>query len=115
MIAIVRIAGQVNLNQDIKDTLDRLNIRRKYHCFVIEKPTEIENGMIQKVKDFVAYGEISKETYEKLKNSLGYQGGKYFRLNPPRKGIDSKKPFGKNKGVLGNNKEKINELILRMI
>lgn len=115
MIAVIRIAGQVNLNKEIKDTLDRLNLRKKYHCAIIEKPAEIEKGMIQKVKDFVAYGEINKETYEKLKAARGYQGEKYYRLNPPRKGIDSKKPFGKNKGVLGDNKEKINELILRMI
>lgn len=115
MIALIRIAGQVNLNKDIKETLERLNLKRKYHCFIIENPNDVEKGMIKKVKEFIAYGEISKETYEKLKKARGYQGEKFFRLNSPRKGIDSKKPFGLNKGVLGDNKEKINELILRMI
>ena len=37
----------------------------------------------------------------------------YFRLHPPRKGINSKVHFPR--GVLGDNKEKINDLILRML
>jgi len=36
-------------------------------------------------------------------------------LHPPRKGIESKKHFGVGKGVLGDNKEKINELLERML
>ncbi len=115
MITLIRIRGRDSIKEDMKETLDRLNLRRKYHCVVIEKPTAVEMGMIKKVKDLIAYGEINEETYDKLKKARGYQGEKYFRLNPPRGGIDSKKPFGLNKGVLGDNKEKINELILRML
>ncbi|KKL95423.1 hypothetical protein LCGC14_1854700, partial [marine sediment metagenome] len=37
----------------------------------------------------------------------------FFRLHPPRKGIKSKLHFPK--GVLGDNKEKINDLVLRML
>jgi len=112
MIAIVRIKGQVKVSAKMKDTLDSLNLREKYNCIVIEKPTDI---MLQKITSFVAYGEISKETYEALKKARGYQGGKFYRLSPPRKGIDSKLAFGIKKGVLGNNKEKINDLIMRML
>jgi large subunit ribosomal protein L30 len=39
----------------------------------------------------------------------------FFRLHPPRGGIDSAKHFGIKKGVLGNNKESINKLIERML
>ncbi len=115
MIAIVRIRGQCSLDKDMADTLDRLNLRTKYSCIVIENPTVIQLGMIHKVKDLIAYGDLNKETLEKLKKARGSQGPKFYRLSPPRKGIDSKKPFGINKGVLGNNKEKINDLISRMI
>ncbi len=115
MIAVIRIRGQTSLDYDVKETFDRLNLKRKYHCIILENPTDIELGMIKKIKDLVAYGEINQDTLNKLKNARGYQGEKYFRLNPPRGGIDSKKPFGMNKGVLGNNKEEINKLILRMI
>jgi hypothetical protein len=37
----------------------------------------------------------------------------FFRLHPPRKGIKSKLHFPK--GVLGDNKEKINDLVKRML
>jgi large subunit ribosomal protein L30 len=121
-IAVIRIKGQVGLNKDINETFERLRLRRKYVCVVFEKPSEVELGMINKVKNFVAFGEITKETYEELKKKRGIKDPNnkgqlkpFFRLHPPRKGIEAKKHFGVNKGVLGNNGEKINELILRML
>ena len=118
-IAIIRIVGKVGLNIKIKETLDRLRIRKKYSCIVLENPNESQLGMIKFVSDFVAFGEINDETYKKLKEMRGKKvNGKlkpFFRLHPPRKGIDSKKHFGVGKGVLGNNKEHINKLIERML
>jgi large subunit ribosomal protein L30 len=117
MIAVIRIAGKVKVGQEIKETLQRLGLKKKYSCVVIEKPTPIEIGMIEKVRDFVAYGEINNETYKKLvdiRRKLT-KSKTHFRLHPPRGGIESKKHFGVGKGILGNNKEKINELIVRML
>ncbi len=123
MIAVIRIKGDVGLEKDIKETFYRMRLRKKYSCVVFENPTEIEMGMIKKVKDFVAFGEITKETYEELKKRRGIKDPNkkgqlkpFFRLHPPRKGIDSKKHFGESsKGVLGDNKDKINDLIMRML
>ena len=140
MIAIIRISGRVNMKTDIEETLDRLRLKRKYACVVI-KDDVITRGMLAKVRDFVAYGEIKKETFEKLIEKRGQlvdktkktdlkkaaeeiEKGKnfsevnlkpFFRLHPPRRGIESKKHFGVGKGILGNNKEKINELVERML
>lgn len=119
MIAIVRIKGRVGLNEKINETLDRLRLRKKYACVVL-KGSEEEMGMIKKVEDFVAYGEIKEDVHKELIKIRGRKGkdGKlkpFFRLHPPRKGIDSKKHFGVKKGVLGNNGDKINELVLRML
>jgi large subunit ribosomal protein L30 len=115
MIAVIRIKGQIGIRKDIKETLERMLLKRKYSCKVFENPTKIELGMIGKVKDFVAFGEINKETFEKLIKARGKKENKFFRLHPPRGGIDSKKHFGVKKGVLGNNQEKINDLIERML
>ena len=115
MIAIIRIRGRVKIKSDAEETLNRLNLRRKYTCIVIEKPKEEQLGMLKKIENLVAFGEIDKETYEELVKKRGKQGKRFFRLHPPRKGIESKKHFGIGKGVLGNNKEKINDLILRML
>ena len=115
MIAIIRIKGQIGIRKDFKETLKRLNLNKKYNCVVIEKPSEVQLGMIKKVQDFVAFGEINDEVYKKLIEARGGKKENFFRLHPPRKGIESKKHFGVGKGVLGNNKDKINELIGRMI
>lgn len=138
MICIIRIRGQVGLKKEINQTLDRLRIRRKYTCVVIN-PNKEQEGMIKKLRDFIAYGEINEKTFEKLIEKRGQlidkakkldskkifeelkKGKKYeelnlkpfFRLHPPRKGINSKLHYPK--GVLGNNKDKINELVERML
>lgn len=141
MIAVIRIHGMVKIKKRTEETLQRLRLRRKYSCVVLLKPIKEQLGMVKKVKDFVAFGEINDETFEKLVEQRGQlinkkkkinvkevvkelEAGKkyeelnlkpFFRLHPPRKGIDSKKHFGVGKGVLGDNKKKINELIRRML
>ncbi|MBA7600716.1 hypothetical protein ES703_07775 [subsurface metagenome] len=138
MICIIRIRGQVGVDKKVKETLNRLRLRRKYSCIVIA-PTKEQFGTIKKMRNFVAFGEIKKDVLEKLIEKRGQlinkekkidikkaveelgKGKKYeelnlksfFRLHPPRKGIKSKLHFPK--GVLGDNKEKINELVKRML
>jgi ribosomal protein L30/L7E len=114
MIAIIRIAGKVGLRKDFEETFQRMNLRRKYSCAIIEKPNQVELGMIKKISDLVAFGEIDEKTLEELKKKREAKNN-VFRLHPPRGGIDSKKHFGVKKGVLGNNKKEINKLILRML
>ena len=117
-IVIIRIKGKIGLKRPIVETFNRLKLRKKYTCVIIED-TPINLGMIKKVKDFIAYGEINNETYQELVKKRGKKDeeGKlkpFFRLHPPRKGIKSKLHFEEG-GVLGNNKEKINDLIRRML
>src|SRR3989344_261515 len=115
MIAIIRIAGCVGLSKDINETFNRLRLRRKYSCAVLDDTRE-NLGMIHKVKDFIAFGEIDDETLKELVAKRKTKIKNFFRLHPARGGIDSKKHFGETKkGVLGNNKDKINDLIRRML
>jgi len=115
MIAVIRIKGQVGLDKKIVETFNRLKLRKKYSCVVIKEPTKEQLGMVEKLRNFVAYGEINDETYKELVEKRGKKSKTFFRLHPPRKGIDSKKHFGVHKGVLGDNKDKINDLIKRML
>jgi large subunit ribosomal protein L30 len=139
MIAIIRIKGMIGLPKAVQETLHRMLLRRKY-ALVVLKETEELNKKLKKIRNYVAYGKIDDKTLkdlvekraqlinkedkldvskvlagigEKKAEDLGIKG--FFRLHPPRKGIDAKKHFGVNKGVLGDNKEKINELIWRML
>ena len=116
MIAVIRIKGQVGVEKDVKETLYRMKIRRKYACVILE-PTKINLGMIKKVRNFVSYGEISKEIHDELVKKRGKEGkdGKlkpFFRLHPPRGGANTKLHYPK--GILGENKE-MDKLIGRML
>ena len=117
MIAVIRIRGQVGLDRKVVDTFDRLRLRKKYSCVVIENPKKEQLGMIKKLRNFVAYGEINDETYKKLVDARGGKTKNFFRLHPPRKGFGrkgTKKTFSAG-GALGYRGEKINDLIKRMI
>ncbi|MCK9405868.1 MAG: 50S ribosomal protein L30 [Methanothrix sp.] len=70
MFAIVRLRGEVNLRPDIKDTLAMLHIHRVNHCVVVKEDPHYR-GMIQKVKDYVAWGEIDDDTLAMLLERRG--------------------------------------------
>lgn len=136
MKAVIRIKGKVNVPEKVGETLNRLRLKRKFACVVV-KPTAENLGMIKKVTNFVAFGDIDKETFMKLvekrgkridkKKGIGnaeefFEGKKkledinikpFFRLHPARGGMDTKQ--GYPKGILGNNKLEINKLIERML
>lgn len=112
MIAVIRIRGQVGINKDVEETFNRLKLKKKYSCVLLE-PTKENLGRIKKLDNFIAFGEINEETHKKLLEKRKTKIENFFRLHPPRKGINSKIHFPK--GVLGNNQDKINELIQRML
>lgn len=70
LLAVVRVRGTVNINQDIKDTLTMLHLTRANHCVLIPQ-TKDYFGMLQKVKDYTTWGEIDKETLVKLIKARG--------------------------------------------
>ncbi len=119
-IAVIRIRGMVGLKSEINSALDRLRLKRKYACVVLENPDASQLGNLKKLRDFVAFGEIEDNTYKELIDKRGKKDAEgklkpFFRLHPARGGMETKKHFGVGKGVLGNNGEGINKLILRML
>ena len=126
-----------------EEALDRLRLRKKYTCVLIDDKKPEMAGMLKVVKDFVAFGEIDEKTLEELLRARGRKIGDkkarveesetaklakeilagknmielglkpFFGLHPARGGINSKKNYPK--GVLGNHREKINDLIRRML
>lgn len=93
MYAIVRLRGTVNVNPDIRYTLRLLHLPRVNHCVVVEE-NGYYAGMIQKVKDYVAWGEISADTLQLLLRRRGrVAGGKrlteeYIRAHTPYSGFE---------------------------
>lgn len=142
MITIIRISGMVEIPKGVQETLHRLRLRKKFACVLLKESSENE-GMLYTVRNFVAYGKIDKGTLAELIKKRGKTIGNkkikidaekvaaelldakvgkkltdfglkpFFGLHPPRGGIDSKIHYPK--GVLGDNQNKINELIRRML
>jgi len=70
MFVLVQVRGTVNTRGDIKDTLKMLRLHHINHCVLIpDTPAYI--GMIRKVKDYIAWGEISAEVLEELLRNRG--------------------------------------------
>ncbi|MFH0868462.1 MAG: 50S ribosomal protein L30 [Candidatus Woesearchaeota archaeon] len=139
-LAVIRIRGLTGVKRDIDDTLKKLRLIKKNCCVVVPK-TGSYLGMIKKIKDYVAWGEISDEAYKSLiekrrreykdrvsdsKGKISYNKfididgkkiKKVFRLNSPKKGYGRKgiKVSFKSGGALGYRGDKINDLLMRMI
>lgn len=119
-IVVIRIKGKTKLRKEIRDTFKILNLHKKFSCAVLSNNSSTK-GMINKVKDYVTFGDISAETFKILSEKKGGKAkGKNkvnFRLNPPKGGFERKgtKVAFKVGGVLGDRKEKINDLIKRML
>jgi large subunit ribosomal protein L30 len=88
MYAIIRLRGDVNVRPEIRYTLRLLRLHSVNHCAVVEE-NDYNKGMIIKVKDYVAWGNISEDTLENLLKDRGrLEGGKrlteeYLRENTP--------------------------------
>ena len=142
IFAVVRIRGSVGITKDLADTLMMLRLHRINHCVIVLKNQNFD-GMLHKARNFITWGEINKETLEKLVAKRGrFAGDKrvtdlnyakelahlilsgknvketgikpVFRLSPPSKGYKSTKALFP-KGSLGYMGERINELLKRMI
>jgi large subunit ribosomal protein L30 len=65
MIAIIRLRGRVKVKKVINNTMEMLKLKSVNNCVVIPE-TETYIGMVNKIKDYVTYGTISKEIFEKM-------------------------------------------------
>ena len=142
MLAVIRMRGSVRTSKGTEDTLKMLRLHRKMHCVLLTK-NDSYRGMLQLTKDFITWGEISDIMLEKLVLKRGRKAGNnrltseeiisvitalqsgaplsklpikpVFRLSPPSGGFKHGIKHAYPKGELGNRKEKINELLEKMI
>jgi len=140
MYAVIRVRGSVGL-KDIKTTLAMLRLNRKMHCVLIRE-NDCMKGMLQKVRDYVTWGEIDddvlmnlimkrgrKLTNKRLEEKEAEEISKkakesqkipeeivpVFRLNSPSKGFKKSIKQHYPNGELGYRGKEINELLKRMI
>ncbi|MFA4960529.1 MAG: uL30 family ribosomal protein [Candidatus Pacearchaeota archaeon] len=113
-IAIVRIGGQAKKPQTIKETLQRLNLPRKFSCVIIDGNDPVKMGMFNAVEMYVAYGEISEEFANEIAKKRDKKDKKYFSLHPPVGGFKKSSKVIAPKGILGEH-EDISKFIERML
>ncbi|MGA3199844.1 MAG: 50S ribosomal protein L30 [Halobacteriota archaeon] len=73
--AVVKMRGTVKTKPDVRRTLELLNLSRTNHCVLVENNVHY-NGMLQKVKDYVAWGTIDGETLSVLLELRGALEGR---------------------------------------
>ncbi len=69
-LAVIMVRGGININRRIKDTLKMLNLTKVNHCVFVPETKEYK-GMLQKVKDYVTWGEIEPETMVEMIKQRG--------------------------------------------
>jgi large subunit ribosomal protein L30 len=138
-IAAIRIIGMNKMDSKIEDTLQRLRLRKKYTLvFIKETPDML--GMLEKIKNFIAYGKVEEKTIAEVIKARGKVLGDtkakvkdsekiakemiagknleelkikpFFGMHPARGGIDTKHHYPK--GVIGKH-EDISKLIMKML
>jgi large subunit ribosomal protein L30 len=58
--AVIRLRSSIKSNREVKETLKYLRLNRVNHCVLVPEGKSFD-GMLQKVKDFVTWGEIKPE------------------------------------------------------
>ncbi len=109
VFAIIRVRGIVNVNPDIKRTLELLRLTKVNHCTLLEE-NEVYKGMLQKVKDYTTWGEIDKETLPKLIGSRGMLVGDKQITEEYIKSATSHNTFEKLSQAILDNKFKYKEI-----
>lgn len=103
MIAVIRIAGQVEQKKKSLETLNRLKLGKKYTCRLVDPKDVVRMGMVKSVKDEVVYGEIPESLVKELKEKRGKEGYEVFFLHPPRGGFKRSTKQRYPAGMLGKN------------
>jgi len=68
--AVVRVRGIVNVNPDIKRTLQLFRLTRVNHCVLLEENANTK-GMLQVAKDYITWGTVEKDSLTKLIKARG--------------------------------------------
>jgi large subunit ribosomal protein L30 len=90
--AVVRVRGNINVRKSIRDTLTMLRLNKVNHCVIIPESAEYK-GMLNKVKDYVTWGEVDKDALNYLLVSRGKLVGdlpitdKYVKTNSKFKSL----------------------------
>ena len=98
MFLVIRVRGTTGVIKNIADTLDMLRLNRISHAVLVED-TPSYNGMLQKAKDYITWGEIDADLLAEIIAKRGKFTGnnkvtdEYVAENSDYKNIDELADF----------------------
>ena len=107
--AVVRVRGTVNVNPDIKKTLQLLNLTRANHCVLLNE-SKSAKGMLQVAKDYVTWGEVTDEMVSQLLKKRGRLIGDKLLTDDHVKSATSFKTIDDLSNALMKGSVKVNEI-----
>ncbi|MCX8200408.1 MAG: 50S ribosomal protein L30 [Candidatus Micrarchaeota archaeon] len=69
-LAIVRVRGRTGIRPEIKGAMKNLSLTRVNHCVMLNETPQIR-GTLNVCKDYVTWGEVSKDLLAKLLEKRG--------------------------------------------
>lgn len=73
-LAVVRIKGRSKVNKRVEDTLRMLRLTKTNYCVLLDDG-DTYSGMLQKVKDYVTWGEVDEKDIAQLLEKRGELAG----------------------------------------
>ena len=117
-LVATRIRSTRGAQQGVKDTLEILKLTKKHRAVVLND-TKQNRGMLQKVKDFITYAEVTEDTLDDLDEQRSTSSGKdhVYRLTPPTGGYEAKgvKVNYSAGGANGYRGDDMDDLVQRML
>lgn len=75
MYLVIRVRGTTGVIQNIADTLDMLRLNRINHAVLVEESPSYQ-GMLQKAKDYITWGEVTPELISLIITKRGRLAGR---------------------------------------
>lgn len=116
MIAAVKVRGDVDASEKISATIESLGLVKKNQVLFVESDDEATKGMLNRAKDYIAYGEVSDDVVEQVEEAKDaeIQAGSKFSMTPASGGFRSTKKNYNNGGALGKRPD-MDKLLKNMI
>jgi len=116
MIAAVKVRGDVDASEKISKTIESLGLTKKNKVLFVEEDDEATKGMLNRAKDYIAYGNVSEDVLEEIGEAKDneVEAGSKVSMTPPSGGFRSTKKNFNNGGALGK-RPNMDKLLRNMI
>lgn len=110
MFVVIRVRGTNSVDGRVQDTMRMMRLKAANNCTVLPETDEVK-GMLQKTKDFITWGEISRETLAKMLEKRIRARGEEKRIDAKMlKEITKFDSFDALAGALIEGKTRINKI-----